>query len=101
MDKVKNLQEKAKVLHALLEKYAQIDDDAKMVLGFMTPLFEQIRTGEIVPPHEHEYRWHFASTESPLYRKYEDLSHAASEYACALEDWKSQEWYRRLKGEES
>ena len=88
MDKVKNLQEKARVLHALLEKYAQIDDDAEMVLGFMTPLFEQIRIGEIVPPHEHEYRWHFASPESPLF-KYDDLCEAAAEYGHALEDWGS------------
>lgn len=101
MDKVRNLQEKAMVLRALLEKYAQIDGDAEMVLGFMTPLFEAIQAGRIVPPHEHEYRWYFANTESPLYEKYEELSQAASEYACALEDWESQEWYRNLKGGES
>ncbi len=88
MAKVKNLQEKAKVLHALLKKYAQIDDDAQMVLSFMMPLFEQIDAGKIVPPYEHEYRWYFASTESPLF-KYDDLCEAAAEYGHALEDWTS------------
>jgi hypothetical protein len=87
MDKVKNLQEKAHVLRELLVRYGQVDDDAEMVLGFMMPLFEKVETGEIIPPHEHKYRWYFANTESPLYRKYEDLSHAAAEYARVLEDW--------------
>ncbi len=89
MDKVKNLQEKTQTLRALLEQYAKNDDDVEMVLDFMVPLFDVIKEGKITPPHEHKYRWYFASTESPLYRKYEDLSHAASEYACALEDWES------------
>lgn len=86
MDKVKNLQEKAGVLHALLEKYAQVDDEAEMVLGFMMPLFKRICAGEIEPPHEHEYWWYFANTESPLF-KYGDLCKAAAEYGYVLEDW--------------
>jgi hypothetical protein len=100
MDKVKNLQEKAQALRALLERYAKSDDDAEMVLNFMVPLFKAIEAGEIVPPYEHKYRWYFASTDSPLYRKYEDLSHASSEYACALEDWESQAWFKQLKANE-
>ena len=86
MDKVKNLQEKARVLRELLERYAKVDDDAEMVLEFMMPLFKQIETGEITPPHEHKYRWYFANTESPLFQ-YDDLCEAAAEYARALEDW--------------
>lgn len=86
MDKVKILQEKARILHASLEKIAEVDDDAEMVLGFMTPLFERIDTGEIVPPYAHEYRWYFANTDSPLF-KYDDLGDAAAEFGHALEDW--------------
>jgi hypothetical protein len=86
MDKVKNLQEKARILRNLLDHYAKADDDAEMLLGFMLPLFEQIKDGKIIPPHEHEYRWYFADTESPLF-KYGDLCEAAAEYARALEDW--------------
>lgn len=87
MDKIKNLQQKERVLRKLLERYAKVDDDVEMVLGFMTPLLDQIEAGEIIPPHEHKYRWYFANTESPLYRKYEDLCHASAEYARVLEDW--------------
>ena len=86
MNKVKNLQEKAKMLRMLLEKYAKTDDDVEMVLGFMVPLFEEIHAGKIAPPYEHKYRWYFASTESPLF-KYDDLCEAAAEYAHVLEDW--------------
>lgn len=86
MDKTRNLQEKAAVLRSLLEKYAQTDIDAEIVLGFMTPLFGKIRAGELVPPHENEYRWNFASTEAPLF-KYDDLCEAAAEYGHALQDW--------------
>jgi hypothetical protein len=100
MDKVKNLQGKAKALRALLEQYAKTDQDVEMVLNFMLPLFVAIDEEKIVPPHEHKYRWNFASTESPLYRKYDDLSHASSEYACALEDWESQAWFKQLKSSE-
>jgi hypothetical protein len=86
MDKVKNLQEKARILRSFLERYAKLDGDAEMVLGFMTPLFNQIEAGEITPPYEHKYRWYFANTESPLFQ-YDDLGEAAAEYARALEDW--------------
>lgn len=86
MDKVKRLQDKADVLRSVLKKYAYVDSDAEMVLGFMTPLFEQISAGAVVPPRTHEYRWHFASTESPLF-KYDDLCEAAAEFGHALEDW--------------
>ena len=101
MDKRLNLQSKARVLQSILERYALIDEDARTVLAFMAQLFKQIQAGEIEPPHENEFRWYFASTEAPLYRRYEDLSHAASDYSCALEDWESQEWYKQLKGESS
>ncbi len=38
MDRVRNLQEKARTLHTLLARYAPDDDDAEMVLGFMSDL---------------------------------------------------------------
>ncbi|HJV75947.1 MAG TPA: hypothetical protein VJ654_17130 [Noviherbaspirillum sp.] len=86
MDKVKNLQEKASILRSILEQYANIDSNAEAVLRLMNPLFVQIEAGEIIPPHEHQFRWYFASTESPLFI-YDDLCEAAAEYAKALEDW--------------
>ena len=87
MDKVQNLQEKAKILRALLEQYAKTDDDVEMVLNFMVPLFDEIEAGRIIPPQRDEYRWHFFNTESPLFLKYDDLSRAEAEYAEVLEGW--------------
>ena len=86
MDKIINLQRKTEKLQQLLESYATSDNDAEMVLGFMTPIFQKIKAGEIVPPYEYKYRWYFASTESSLF-KYDDLCEAAAEYGHALEDW--------------
>lgn len=87
MDKIKALQEKAKVLRALLEKYAPLDGDVEMVLRSMTPLLDEIEGGRVMPPRRDEFRWHFFNTESPLYLKYHDLSVAEAEYAEALEGW--------------
>jgi len=89
MDKVKNLQEKARTLRNFLERYAKVDDNAEMVLEFMKPLFKKIEVGEVIPPYEHQYRWYFANTESPLF-KYDELCEAAAEYARALEVWNNQ-----------
>ncbi|WP_323072122.1 hypothetical protein [Mycetohabitans endofungorum] len=86
MDKVKDLQEKARALHKILARYAKIDDDAEMVLGFMSGLFEEIEQGKVVPPVEDRYQWYFADTESSLF-KYDDLGEAHAQYSHALEDW--------------
>lgn len=89
MNKMKNLQNKTLILRNLLNDYAKVDNDAEMVMGFMTPFFEDIFNGKILPPCEHKYRWYFANTESPLF-KYDDLCEAAAEYARALENWDNQ-----------
>jgi hypothetical protein len=86
VDKVKNLQEKARALHELLVRYAKVDDDAEMVLGFMSSLFEEIEQGKVVPPVEDRHQWYFADTESPLF-KYDDLGEIHAQYSHALEDW--------------
>ncbi|SIT67311.1 MULTISPECIES: hypothetical protein [Burkholderiaceae] len=86
MDKVKNLQEKARALHELLARYAKVDDDAEMVLRFMSGLFEEIEQGKVVPPVEDKYQWYFADTDGPLF-KYADLLHVFAQYSHALEDW--------------
>lgn len=97
MEKVENLQKKAEILRVLLVQYAKSDGNAERVLNFMIPFFQAVEKGEIIPPYEHQYRRYFENTESPLYRKYENLTRAASEYSCALEDWESQDWYKQLK----
>ncbi|WP_066732639.1 hypothetical protein [Cupriavidus sp. D384] len=86
MDQVKLLQEKARIFHGILQQYAKKDDHASMVLGFMANLFDSIERGDIVPPMHDDYRWHFANTESPLF-KYDDLGEAHAQYSHALEGW--------------
>lgn len=86
--KVRRLQERAETLRVLLVKYAEKDDDADYALRLMEPFFEEIRQGKIVPPTRNIHRRYFAHTDEPLYCKYKDLSEAAAEYSCVLEDWK-------------
>jgi len=84
MSNVDDLKEKTAALRLILERYAREDRDAEMVLRFMTPLFDNIEGGEVVPPMENEYEWYFFNTESPLVRHI-DLVEAASQYGRALE----------------
>lgn len=84
MDQSKLLQERSRVLRALLEHYAKSDDDARMVLEFMTALFKDIESGKVNPPVRDRYRWYFANTEGPLF-KYDDLGEAHAKYSHALE----------------
>ncbi|CAB3779462.1 hypothetical protein LMG28138_00821 [Pararobbsia alpina] len=86
MDQVKQLQESARILHALLTRHAKSSENAEMVLGFMTALFVAIECGEVVPPVHDKYRWYFANTEGPLF-KYDDLGEAHAQYSHALEGW--------------
>jgi hypothetical protein len=86
MDQVKQLQEKARELHALLAQYAKSDESAEMDLGFMSTLFADIEQGKVIPPIHDKYRWYFANTEGPLF-KYDDLGEAHAQYSHALEGW--------------
>ncbi|MGO4814241.1 hypothetical protein AB4156_32500 [Cupriavidus sp. 2MCAB6] len=86
MDQIEQLQERARILHALLTRHAKFDEDAEMVLGFMTGLFFDIERGEVFPPVHDKYRWYFANTEGPLF-KYDDLGEAHAQYSHALEGW--------------
>lgn len=100
MDKVKNLKEKARVFHALLEKYASNDADAESLLRWLTPLFVEVERGGIIPPHRYEFRVALGK-ESDFYACHREVHSAESDFMCALEDWDSQEWYSRLKGDGS
>ena len=91
MDKVSNLQEKTRVLRELLEHYAKRDDDVAFVLDRMTPLFDDIESGNVVPPRHDDFGRFFFNVEEqePWFIKYPELSHAEAEYAQVLQDWGS------------
>lgn len=86
MNKVERLQHAATALRSKLREYARSDVDAANVLRLMTPLFEQIEKGEVIPPQEDEFSYYFANTDSPLI-EYDDLGELAAEYASVLELW--------------
>ena len=87
MDQIKQLQEKARVLRSLLNRYAKNDSDVENVLGLMSGILDEIEAGKVCPPKRDEFRWYFFNTESPLFMKYDDLSQAEAEYAEILEGW--------------
>ncbi len=93
-DQAKWLQERAFPFRELLERYAKKDDAAQQLLTAMKPLLDEISKGKVTPPIVNEYRWWFSDRESPLFNKYPDLTEAASNYDCAIED----EWYVTGKG---
>lgn len=89
MDKVENLQEKAKVLRGLLEQYSRQDDEVASVLEQMTPLLDEIEAGKVEPPRHDDFGRYFFNVEEqePWFVKYPELSHAEAEYAEVLQDW--------------
>jgi len=96
MDKVKNLQEREQVFRNLLELYSSEDSDAESLLGWLMPLFTEIEEGKIIPPKMYEH--HMALGKEPaFYERHKDVYSAESDFIAALEDWESQEWYKKLK----
>lgn len=100
MDKVENLQRKARAFSLLIKKYAPADDDAGRLLAWLTPRFSAIAKGEITPPHSYEFRMALGK-EPDFYERHQDVRSVEADFICALEDWESQEWCRQLKGGES
>lgn len=89
MDKIRNLQVKARALRELLEHYAKQDEDVALVLERMTPLLDDIEKGNVVPPRHDDFGRYFFNVEEqePWFIKYPKLSHAEAEYAQVLQDW--------------
>ncbi len=94
MDKVKNLKEKAKTFHQLLEN--ETDDlDAARLLKWLAPLFIDIEAGKVTPPRRYEFRMALGK-DAKFYERHDNIGKAEADFVSALEDWPSQEWYLRL-----
>ena len=99
MDRIKNLQEKARVFRALLEGYAPDSADAESLLRWLTPLFVDIEARKIIPPEK--YIFHMALGKDPdFYECHKDVRSAEADFVCTLEDWESQDWHKKLKSNE-
>jgi hypothetical protein len=90
MDKVEKLKQSAIEFRALLEKYAKTDSDVEDFLRRITPWFEKIDKGEIVPPcYDYQLFRHFTNPDlSPLADKYfkTDLSEASAIFTASILD---------------
>lgn len=93
MDKVEKLRAAADSFRILLEDHRGRDQDASRMLEWLTPLFDEIKTGNVTPPKRYEYRMALGK-DSPFYEPYGPFSQAEADFACALEDWASQPWYK-------
>ncbi|WMY07439.1 hypothetical protein [Paraburkholderia phenoliruptrix] len=93
MDKIRSLQEKSAVFRSLLEMHEGKDTDAALLLKWLTPLFDEIAKGKVIPPQHFEYRLALGK-DSPFYEPESLYSTSYSDFIAALEDWSSQPWYQ-------
>lgn len=99
MDKMSLLKERAGNFRKLLEQYEANSTDAGLLLKWLTPLFQEIEIGKIYPPRP--YKFHNSlGKDSSFYEPDKPFHSAEAAFVAALEDWESQEWYARLKGNE-
>lgn len=85
MDKIRNLQEKGALLHAVLSQYSANDKDVREVLNDLMPLLESINHGKVTPPVRFEFGWLFFRGDNNLL-SYPEITNAAADFANALED---------------
>lgn len=60
------------------------------------PLFKKIEQGEIIPPYYYEFGSALGK-ESEFSNLSKPFLHAEAEFMAALEDWESQDWFKKLK----
>ncbi|BDC44374.1 hypothetical protein PTKU15_76710 [Paraburkholderia terrae] len=92
-DKISNLQEMASIFRSLLEMHERKDADAALLLKWLTPLFDDIAKGKVVPPQHFEYGLALGK-DSPFYEPDSLYSTPYSDFIATLEDWSSQPWYQ-------
>lgn len=94
MDRTEKLRVAANNFSILLEDYKWRDQDGSKMLEWLTPLFDEIKAGRVTLPKRYEYRMALGK-DSPFYDPYGPFSRAEAYFACALEDWTSQPWYKQ------
>jgi hypothetical protein len=95
MDREYLLRQRADAFRHALEDLQAADADARRLLSWLTPLFDDVEAGRIVPP----YPYKFAVALGPdhaFYRPGNPILVVESAFVEALEDWNAQPWYREL-----
>jgi hypothetical protein len=93
MDKIKDLQKRAKEFRLLLERYSGEDPDASLLLETLASLFDDIASGKVVPPVQYKYVLALGK-DSPFYEPDGPFISSETAFMSALEDWKFQSWYK-------
>lgn len=82
---------------ALLEKYAkERDPGAELLLGWVTPLLNDVETGVIT--HGRYMFKHALGYEPDFFERHPDVKEAQTMFVAELEGWENQEWYKKLTG---
>ena len=64
-----------------------------LLLKWLTPLFEDIELGKVVPPTPYTFL-NALGKDNPFYEPDKPFSKAEADFISALEDWESQSWYQ-------
>jgi hypothetical protein len=100
MDKIKLLQKRAVDFRNLLKKNEATNQEAMNLLKWLTPLFDDIDAGKIIPPVCYGFS-NALGKDSSFYEPDKPFHHVESEFVAAHEDWESQDWYKTLKNNHS
>lgn len=100
MDKIEILKERAANFRNLLMQHQSKNTDAMLLLKWLTPLFQEIEAGNIQPPQCYDFR-NALGKDNSFYEPDKPFHSAEADFVAALEDWESQDWYKKLKNEQS
>lgn len=95
-DKVALVQKRAEEFRTLLDAHQSTDSDAALLLKWLTPLFDEVRSGRIVPPRRYEHG-NALGKDHPFYGADKPFQQTEALFVAALEDWCSQPWYQALQ----
>lgn len=93
MDKQERLKLAMCHFEEVLFEHQKDSADAALMLTWITPLFDQIRSGQVFPPQRYTLRMALGK-DSSFYEPSGPFSKVESDFAAALEDWPSQPWYK-------
>jgi hypothetical protein len=92
MEKTELLLEKTRLFKELLIETERQDSGLSPLLEKLTPLFDDIENGRVIPPCVGRFQAPFHSEDS-RYGFRQPIYSAAAEFEAALEDWRSKPWY--------
>lgn len=93
MEKTELLKTRSGKFRELLRQHEDSSSDATLLLKWLTPLFDDIELGKVVPPTPYGFL-NALGKDNPFYEPDKPFSAAEADFVSALEDWESQPWYQ-------